>query len=182
MTYDAATKTVVLFGGVDSNNDVFGDTWTWDGLARTWTHQFPASSPSPRRAPIAYDDATKTVVLFGGDVQNLGIEYNDTWVWDGTTWTKQLPASVPAPRTDAAIAYDASRGWVVIFGGGYNTPIQNETWAWDGTNWTQLRPARAPSARYAASMDYDPLAKGLVLFGGFSPQTLDDTWAFISLP
>jgi hypothetical protein len=178
IAYDAAPRTAVLFGGVDGDNNVFGDTWTWDGLAKTWTQRFPASSPSPRRAPIAYDDVTRTVVLFGGDVQNLGIEYNDTWAWDGITWTERFPAFAPAPRTDASIAYDASLGMVLIFGGGFSTPIQNQTLAWDGVNWTEIHPATKPDARYAASMDYDPLAGGLVLFGGFNPQTLDDTWIF----
>jgi hypothetical protein len=182
IAYDAATRSVVLFGGVDGDNNVFGDTWTWDGVAKTWTQRFPASSPSPRRAPIAYDDATKTVVLFGGDVQNLDIQYNDTWTWDGATWTQQFPASAPAPRTDASMAYDASLGRVVIFGGGYSTPLQNQTWVWDGINWTEVHPAVSPGARYAASMAYDPLNNGLVLFGGFSPQTLDDTWMFTLVP
>ena len=29
MAYDAATGTVVLFGGGAPNGGVFGDTWTW---------------------------------------------------------------------------------------------------------------------------------------------------------
>jgi len=176
MAYDAATETIVLFGGVDSDNNVFGDTWTWNGT--TWTQQFPTTRPSPRRAPIAYDGATKTVVLFGGDVQNLGIEYNDTWTWNGTTWMQQFPTSSPSPRTDASMAYDATLGLIVMFGGGFSTPIQNQTWAWNGTTWAQLNPVDKPTARYAASMGYDPLSKGLVLFGGFNPGTLDDTWIF----
>ncbi len=80
------------------------------------------------------------------------------------------------------MAYDASLGRVVIFGGGYSTPLQNQTWVWDGINWTEVHPAVSPGARYAASMAYDPLNNGLVLFGGFSPQTLDDTWMFTLVP
>ncbi len=74
MAYDAATGTVVLFGG----NDLFGalaDTWTWDGT--TWTQRHPATSPSARTsASMAYDAATGTVVLFGGGHGILG-----TWTW-----------------------------------------------------------------------------------------------------
>jgi hypothetical protein len=35
MTYDAARHVVLLFGGIDAGNHMFGDTWTWDGS--TWT-------------------------------------------------------------------------------------------------------------------------------------------------
>src|SRR5487761_1483689 len=46
MAYDAATSTVVLFGGSGSGtggqgSTILGDTWTWDGS--TWTKQAPAT-------------------------------------------------------------------------------------------------------------------------------------------
>ena len=69
MAYDAATGTVVLFGGDGSSGDL-GDTWTWNGT--TWTEQTPATSPPAREsATMAYDAATGTVVLFGGQIQRL---------------------------------------------------------------------------------------------------------------
>jgi len=53
---------------------------------------------------------------------------------------------VSAPATDASMAYDARSQLVVLFGGGFSTPITNQTWAWNGTNWAVLtrppRPAR----------------------------------------
>jgi hypothetical protein len=122
------------------------------------------------------------VVLFGGDVQNFGIEYNDTWTWDGTTWTQQFPLTAPTARTDASIAYDATLGLVVIFGGGYTSAPLNDTGGWNGTDWGQLHPATQPRGRYAASMSYYPLDGGLVLFGGFDPQALNDTWIFTLVP
>ena len=64
MAYDAATGTVVLFGGMAAAA-ALGDTWTWDGT--TWTKQAPAASPPARyAASMAYDAATGNVVLFGG--------------------------------------------------------------------------------------------------------------------
>jgi len=64
MAYDAATGTVVLFGGGPTHG-VIGDTWTWDGT--TWTQQAPAAHPSARaEGAMAYDAATGTAVLFGG--------------------------------------------------------------------------------------------------------------------
>jgi hypothetical protein len=63
IAYDAATGTVVLFGG--AGHGLLGDTWAWNGT--TWTKQTPATSPSPRaEGAMAYDAATGTAVLFGG--------------------------------------------------------------------------------------------------------------------
>ena len=65
MAYDAATGTVVLFGGYSTGTALLGDTWTWDGT--TWTKQAPATSPPARDgASMAYDAATSDIVLFGG--------------------------------------------------------------------------------------------------------------------
>jgi hypothetical protein len=89
---DAATGTVVLFGGEGGgtvgDRGTLGDTWTWNGA--TWTEQHPATSPAPRRdSAMADDTATGTVVLFGGyDPQ--GVPLGDTWAWNGTTWN-QIP-------------------------------------------------------------------------------------------
>ncbi len=188
MTYDAATHTVIFFGGQLSNQDVLGDTWTWNGVAKTWTQQFPTSRPSARRTAIAYDYANKTVVLFGGDIRNgnggQGIYLNDTWTWDGVNWTHQSPATSPAKRGTASMAYDASLGKVVLFGGSrlYSSAEGlNDTWTWNGENWTQRNPATRPPARWAAGMDFDPASKGLVLFGGEGDGDvfLGDTWLLV---
>jgi hypothetical protein len=179
MAYDAVTRTVMIFGGLAANNSVLGDTWLWDGLAKTWAQQFPATSPSPRRTMMAYDIATKTVVLFGGD-NGTTDHYNDTWTWDGTTWTQQFPPSAPSVRGMASMAYDPTLGSVILFGGADTQAgsQSNDTWVWNGINWAQIHPATLPTARWAAGMDYDPTARSLVLFAGFGTHTLDDTWLF----
>jgi hypothetical protein len=177
MTYDAATRTVLMFGGVGTSGGL-GDTWIWDGVAKTWTQQFPAASPSPRRTALAYDDVTRTVVLFGGD--NGGPAFTDTWIWNGTTWTQHFPTSFPSARSTPEMAYDDELGAVVLFGG-YGGPGDNlnDTWIWNGENWTEIHPANAPPGSWEAGMTYDPLIKGLLLFSGFGTTTLDDTWALV---
>src|SRR5215469_11958565 len=83
--------------------------------ALDWTKQAPASSPPARYdAAMAYDAATKTVVLFGGD-DGKSHNFGDTWTWNGSTWTKQAPAAHPAARYGAAMAYDAATKTVVLF-------------------------------------------------------------------
>ena len=184
MAYDTATGTVVLFGGY-GNGTVFDDTWEWDGRAKTWTQQFPASSPSPRGCALAYDRTARQIVVFGGD--NGGgdccrVYYGDTWTWDGMNWTQQFPASAPSARTDVPMAYDTDIGKVVLFGG-FSVPGQglSDTWDWDGSTWSQRQTPTNPGGRWSAAMDFDPLNKGLVLFGGelTGDPFANDTWLFI---
>ena len=88
MAYDAATGTIVLFGGAASR--LLRDTWTWDGS--TWTKQAPATSPPARSAAsMAYDAATGTIVLFGGAARRP-----PRWHLD-LGWLRQAPPE-PVPR------------------------------------------------------------------------------------
>jgi hypothetical protein len=193
MAYDPITGTVVMFGGLSTAGGGYGgtplgDTWEWNGRTKTWTQLFPATSPPPRRAPLAYDALTGTVVLFGGDNgagDCCNIYYNDTWTWNGVTWTKQSPAVSPSPRTEHALAYDPSLGLVVMYGG-YSTPSQglDDTWAWTGATWRQLNLIGEPSGRWASAIDFDPLTNGLLLFGGEvtgDPYT-NQTWLLVPVP
>jgi hypothetical protein len=68
MAYDAATGTALIGGG---------ETWTWNGS--TWTKQAPAVHPRKRfGTAVAYDAATRTVLLFGGAPHGGGFLSN-TW-------------------------------------------------------------------------------------------------------
>jgi hypothetical protein len=193
MVYDAATGTVVLFGGGAAGGDNLGDTWTWDGT--NWTQVDDAGdagcttsctdSPPARTAPsMAYDAATGKVVLFGGDVAGGSGALYDTWTWDGTNWTEQSPITSPPARMYAAMTYDEATSTVVLFGGFVpNGGVGNyldDTWTWDGTNWTQVDDAGdagcttsctdSPPARRLATMTYDAATSDVVLFGGAEPQ------------
>jgi len=183
MAYDPANKTVVLFGGNNepNGNGPFGDTWTWDGIAKTWTQHIPATSPSPRGSPaLAYNSAAGNVVLFGGIIANLGY-LNDTWTWDATNWTQRFPLTSPPALNAPDVAYDPGLSAVVMFDGSY----ENATWTWNGTNWTQIFPSNAlPAGRAAAGRAYDPIEKATLLFGGNSGGSfpLGDTWLLALVP
>jgi hypothetical protein len=138
MDYDAATGTVILFGG-DHHLPIrhsLADTWAWDGS--TWTEQSPATSPPARSgASMAYDAATGTMVLFGGETMPGNDNSADTWTWDGSTWTEQSPATSPPARSGAPMAYDAATGTVVLFGGVGGPPGPpvwlRGTWTWSAS-------------------------------------------------
>jgi hypothetical protein len=183
MAYDAATQTVVLFGG--SPNGDFGgvggidynDTWIWDG--KTWTNVSPLVSPPGRRFDtqgMAYDARTGTVVLFGGITANQQ-PLSDTWTWNGKTrtWTQHSSAVHPSARR-APMAYDGATGAVILFGGDDgNGAVFGDTWAWNGMTWLLLSPQTAPGPRAGAQMAYDAGLRQVVMFGG---SDNNDTWTW----
>ena len=121
---------------------------------------------------MAYDAARQQVVLFGGEDGNTTFKLNDTWVWDGANWVQKFPATSPPERTVHAMAYDAARGQVVLFGGSGGGSLSNETWVWDGTDWVKKLPSMAPSARAYSAMAYDLVRERMVLFGGYGQRLL----------
>lgn len=106
------------------------------------------------------------------------------------TWTQQSPVTSPPPRGEAAMAYDASTGQVMLFGGsvpanlGVQMPL-NDTWTWNGSTWKQLTGFLSPSPRYGASMASRGSGE-VVLFGGNAQNqppggdtlTVGDTWTW----
>ena len=53
------------------------------------------------------------------------------------SWTELAPTTSPSVRSGAAMAFDAARGQVVLFGG-YDPSVGdvNETWVWNGATWS----------------------------------------------
>jgi hypothetical protein len=172
MAYDAADQQVVLFGGFGTNSALSNDTWIWDGT--DWTQLHPPSSP-PARAyhAMVYSPASGKVLLFGGTGEINGGKFNDTWEWNGSTWTERLSAKVPPARYGHAMAYDAARNEVVLFGGALDLysassppTFFSDTWVWDGSQWKQKVISASPSARWGHKMEYDPDLGQIVLVGG----------------
>lgn len=145
-----------------------------------WTLKAPANIPPARAGhAMAYDRGRGEVVLFGGfgydRFPTQMILLGDTWVWNGTNWTQRNPVHSPPARVWSAMAYDAARGEVVLFGG---IGDQHDTWVWNGVDWTQKNPLHNPPGRYAHAMAYDAGRGEVVLFGGQDgiSNVRNDTW------
>jgi len=179
---------VVLFGGYNSYGGAFADTWSFDTSLETWTlinagpNGNPPHSPSPRRAPMAYDPGNNKIILFGGD--GITAALDETWTWDDTNgWVLQVPLVSPPPRAMASLTYDSSIGHIVLFGGsgaGSTPPYYNDMWIWEGTTtWTEVFPSLAVPERYAFGMVYDPILGETVIYGGLDQGdtvVLSDQW------
>ncbi len=143
IAYDTTRNRAVLFGGRSKNarNEYFtaGDTWEWDG--NDWIEVHTEDSPPARFYPsMAYDEARRVVVLYGGSNQN-GI-LRDVWEYDGKQWTMRCPSCTPSARWGAKMIYDPQRKMVVLYGGTGIGESEEETiwyteaWAWDGVQWS----------------------------------------------
>ena len=92
-------------------------------------------------------------------------------------WTQRLHFG-PAARLGHAMAYDAARQRVVLFGGVDATSKLGDTWVWDGTFWTQVAET-GPSPRVSHALAYDHAREQVVLFGGWTGNTqMSDTWVW----
>ncbi len=111
-SYEAASASLVMFGGQDDDQPFLGDTWVL--AAGGWTEA--ASGPSPRKFP-ATAAVPGGILLFGG----IGAdgETADTWRYTpaDSAWTLLAPAASPAPRESHAAATDPESGEVYVFGG-----------------------------------------------------------------
>lgn len=97
-------------------------------------------------------------------------------------WKRQATTKLPPYRSSHAMAYDAARDRIVVFGGldGSQQDL-NDTWTWDGVQWMQQNPGNSPPARSYHAMVYDAARKQVVLFGGSSgtnPGGFADTWTW----
>ncbi|HOW51119.1 MAG TPA: kelch repeat-containing protein [bacterium] len=192
LAYDSDRGKIMLFGGSDDEyNSRKQDTWEYDGSTGTWTNRTPAPIPSSwptarADSSLAFDTNRRKIVLFGG---YDGMFKQDTWEWNGATgaWTDRtpspIPSSWPTARAGHVLAYDSSRGKVVLSGKLDLLLVDTiDTWEWDGTTgtWTDRSPSGTrPIARSNHALAYDSVRSKVVLFGGTDDtQSLhqQDTW------
>lgn len=171
--YDAARRTVVMFGGRIAQLPpiLLHNTSEWDGVR--WRTLSTTVSPTNRSCTqMAYDTEHEELVLFSGDNGAA-----DTWTFDGA-WHLRTPTMAPPARSCGGMVYDAARKRVVLFGG-QDSGDRDDTWAWNGADWAQVSTAGQPSPRHEFSMAYDPSRNVIVLFGGQTGTTkLGDIWEF----
>ncbi len=131
---------------------------------------------------MVYHAALGKVVLVNGgpETGKPADEPAALWTWAGTGW--QLAAADPAGprwRNFAALAYDAGREVLVLYGGIGGDGVElADTWEWNGRQWRD-RTGPGPGAREAAGMTYDAARGVIVLFGGASGGAMQaDTWTW----
>lgn len=156
---------------------VWEGTWTWDDRG---FRQLPV--PGLRAYPLpqfemATDTARNRTLLFGGN-QSGGRE---TWEWDGRDWEELDVGEVAGPvaRSLHALAYDSTRGRVVLYGGRADAGgALGDAWSRDAQGWTPLDVTGGPVAMCAHAMAYDEHRDRMVLYGAdcTNPIEAAQTW------
>jgi hypothetical protein len=175
LTHDPHRDRVVLSGGTEGGPggityELSDSEWTAFDLETT------PGATGPWLA-AAYDAARETTVGAGGGAPTPG----RTWSWDGSTWRVEHSGAVPSTREKHALAYDARRERVVLFGGFHIATYFDDTWEWDGLGWTEIAPSGArPLARKGHRLVYDAARDAVVLFGGIDAGggLHDDLWTW----
>lgn len=196
MAYDPDLGSTVLFGGIDGNGRVLGDTWTYDSATSTWSLLPSVTSPAPRAfLAMAYDPTDHLMVLFGG-YSGQGTFLGDTWGltasgnWENLTPSPQTPLNTPVPRIWEGLATSFASG--VVLYGGYTVQagvlrLLGDTWSFTlATGWVELClkgscGPTTPGPLFGAAFAYDSLGGDDVLFGGdFGPSYANATWIYNS--
>ncbi|MCI4330690.1 MAG: kelch motif-containing protein [Thermoplasmata archaeon] len=184
--YDAVDGYLLMFGGAGFTD--LSDTWSLH--SSIWTN-LTRPEPSPRLdASMTYDPTDGYVLLFGGVTCPSSVGscsprlLNDSWTFAGGRWTLLQPTTFPTPRDRAGMVYDATDGYVLLFGGGGASGALNDSWEFKSGAWTQLSTNVAPSPRSGQGLVYDEGDGFALLFGGDSLRGTPfangyrDTWTF----
>lgn len=149
VAYDSARQVTVLFGGLGLGTR-FSDTWEYDGT--NWSQIATAASPSPRsHLQIAYDESRRRTILFGGAIWSgsTTVAFGDTWEFDGINWTPVISATGPMARSHHGLAYDSTRGRLVLFGGrAFNSIVFDDTWILDASGWQIVPQTLSPPGTF----------------------------------
>lgn len=183
MVYDPINQKIILFGGVDINDNWRDDTWIFDSQTNTWTQVFPETNPPVRDSASAYyDPQSQRIILYGGFRQS-GTHLADTWAYyySNNSWINLNPSLKPTGRYGATLVYDPINQRGFMFGGRISL-ISDETWVYYSSNnsWVELNLTVKPSYRYWAGLTYDKNAQRIILFGGSrgAGEARGDTWVF----
>ena len=184
--YDAATNTIMIFGGFNCKTVFFNDVWILTNANNatgkpTWTQLNPVGIPPSVRegSSAVYDPTTNSLIVYGGDAGPKSA-FSDLWILsnaNGTggapAWTQLVPLNNgPVARSGHTATYDAVNNIMTIYAGFNGTSDLSDLWTLAGANgqtgtalWTQ---GSSGQPRRFASSVYDPASNTMITFGGSS--------------
>ena len=128
MVWDTTRHALLMLTGEGAGSA--SSLWQWSGTA--WTELgFGPSIVVP--APVTSLGGNAVIALHGNPAS---VSTMVTHRWNGTSWSV-VPGAGPPKRFLNALAFDAARHRVVLFGGQTAAGVLGDTWEWDGAAWTQ---------------------------------------------
>jgi hypothetical protein len=160
--YDPQTKTVLLFGGLDTVATGIHDTWSWNGS--TWKAlDSGAGGPQVGQgSDMAWDSANNQMVLVTSSIGTGST--SATWIWAGNHW--QRASDLPASALYTPLWFDPiTRSLIAVAccdGPPPSTGAVNSTWQWSGRQWSLLHTPGDASIDGSSLAD-DPATGALML-------------------
>ncbi len=203
MTYDPVRARIVMFGGLTLSAQFPADTWEWDAASGNWTRVASSFAfPPYMLGSMVYDSLRSRAVFVGTPGDSTKLNNLFVFEWDSATgsWSSRTPESRPAAwpssRFPGTLAFDRTRGKVIMYGGTfYSTTVLDELWEWDGATGTWLnrtpaaRPASWPPALHGVATAYVPWLDRVLVSGGYPDgadtwlyNPLDGTWSKATTP
>jgi hypothetical protein len=145
LAYDPVTRQLVLHGGILSQGAgtrvSVVDTWTWDGL--TWTEQHPTTNPPPGWDSLAYDPASRQLILMNvAVVDELSAPTEiSMWSWAGANWHLLDPHHLPAVGFWPGLTYDQANHQFLLFEAtfpGSSGKNGSQTWVLANNTWMRV--------------------------------------------
>lgn len=160
---------------------ITGDNWgTYEvracasSISLDWWQVDTPSVVNRWSAPLAFDSERGVTVMFGGRLVSPCCEaVAETWEFDGDSWSQISTDHSPEARIWHAMAFDSSRGMMVLWGGlDPDLGIEyNDTWEYDGGDWTEITTFDSPPTWPSAPMVFDSVRSTVVLL-------TDETWEY----
>ncbi len=159
---DPSRRRLLLIVG-QSSDIVLSEMEVWElslGSPPAWRRLAPVGpAPEPRVGHAAlYDPIRDRVVVYGGEPSGSGrLHLGDTWVLDlspAPAWSRLDPAgAVPPALSGAAVAYDARRDRMMVFGGSDANGASQDLWTltFTGTPTWSLAAVSGTAPRAGAS-------------------------------
>jgi hypothetical protein len=136
--YDPQTRTVFLFGGLDTVATGIHDTWAWNGSDWSALDSGAGGPQVGQGSDMAWDTATNQMLLVTSSVGTGST--SATWVWAATHW--QRASDLPASALYTPMWFDpvtqALIGVACCDGPPSATGAVNSTWRWNGQEWSIL--------------------------------------------
>ena len=185
---DPMNNRIFLYGGLDKQNNVLDEMWSFNIETKTWT-QHPGSN---QPGSLAHGRATRVenfVYLFGGDETNNGLPTSNLlWKMDLATMAWQrvdlADNTQPAARISHVFFPQPEKNALVLFGGRHGSTVYGDMWIFDLENqqWKQQSKGSKPSPRFHAGWCTDDESSTFVIGGAASVSNAqelnNDIWRY----
>ncbi len=162
LAYDELSGLAVLFGGVDANDQPFGDTWLFNSDG--WERLDGPSPPSRRYAAFAFDPDLKGCLLHGGSEDDHSVKtFSDAWLFHDRKW-QRLPKEFEAsPRDDHGLTYHRTAKRMVMLEG---VKAERGVLVREANGWRKIDVNPIHPRHQCSPLVWDESLGGILMHGG----------------